>query len=427
MNMPDTQERNRYKLSSLLRMVLLFSLVVACDTWEDDINMNPNKVTGDIIAGEDSGSGSADPSTFMTSMIWDVVDGWDYVHWNVCAAVTEYHGKTKSLSQGNRHKSWHDLTYIWEPSYGAFRHILNVRNSAINAKDQRYEAIANIWQCYDIACLTNLYGDVPYSETILDEPPIAPKYDKQEDIYENITDLLLSAGEMINSNDPPVNSETDLIFGGDMLKWKKFANTLLIRYAMYMSDANNEKALFLLNKIVSDPANYPIMESNEDNALFHHDPIYRPASTYKLSKAKIEEAPFSNIFVERLISLKDPRLPVYARPVKNIHSDPACNVLPSNPGVEKYAGHIYGITTDNAHAVLWNNGPSYASFLGDYFRTEDDKGQATIESATVPTAIALYSEMLFFLAEAVEKGWIPGSAQEYYNAGVLASNCLPPA
>jgi hypothetical protein len=234
-------------------------------------------------------------------------------------------------------------------------------------------------------------------------------------------ELLLSSGEMINSNDAPINAETDLIFGGDMLKWKKFANTLLIRYSMYMSDANPEAAKAMLNKLINNPANYPVMESNNDNAMFHYDPIYRPSPIYSLEKAKIEEAPFSNVFIERMISLKDPRLPIMARPVQNVHANPDCNVLPSNTGSDKYVGHLFGITTDNAHSVIWNNGPSYASYLGEYYRTEDSYGNATIESASIPTAIATYSEMLFFLAEAAQKGWIAGDAETYYKKAIAVS------
>ena len=252
-----------------------------------------------------------------------------------------------------------------------------MRSAAELSGDAKYMAIADIWECYDFFGLTLIFGDVPYSESLLDDAPINPVYDRQEVIYYTLLNKLREAAESIDPTGQ-ADAATDLIFSGDMGKWKKFANTLLIRYAMYMYDAAPDSATVLLNKIISDPATYPIMESNSDNAMFHYDGSEYASQMYKLSASKMDEAPFSNIFIERLVSLKDPRLPIFARPVVLVNTDSTQNVLPKNKGVDKYAGHIYGITSDNAYSTVWNNGANYASKLGEYFRTEDNQGNATI-------------------------------------------------
>lgn len=393
-------------------------LLSGCDTWESNINVDPNNPP---TLGEKETS-DYDPSQFMLDMVWNVITAWDYIHWNVGAAVCEYHGKTISLSQGNRHQAWHDLEYIWNPSYSSVRYIKKMRNAALAMSDKNYLAISQIWECYDFFNLTLLYGDIPYTEAIQDNAPIDPVYDKQENIYFTLIGKLRSASLMIEKGEN-VDEETDLIFGGDMTKWKKFANTLLIRYAMYMSDAAPDSTKAILSEILSDPDAYPVMESNADNAYFHYDGVQYRSSYYRLSASKIDEAPFSNVFIERLVSLNDPRLPIYARPTLYTHTDSTKNVLPSNKGAAKYAGHLYGITTDNAYASSWNAGPNYASKLGEYFRTEDDKGNATDACSTVPLALATYSEMLSFLAEASEKGWIQTSRRpkEWYELSIRAS------
>ncbi len=399
--------------------ILLFAL--SCDTWDDDLYRNPNTPQRLDETEEEI---DIEPFQFLPGILTDIMDGWDYITWNVGAAVCEYHGKTKSLSQGNRHKSWHALEYVWDPCYGAVLNTKNMRNAAIAKGDNRFLAIANIWECYNFFNLTLLYGDIPYSESIMEEAPVTPKYDKQSELYPALISKLKEAGLLIDPSAPAVNPEYDYIFQGDMLKWKKFANTLLVRYAMYMSDAAPEEAKQLINEIVGNPATYPVMESNMDNAFYHYGFERRRAIFYnRLSKAKIEEAPFSNIFIERLVSLKDPRLPVYARPVKEAHTNSSNNVIPSNKGTDKYAGHLYGITTDNSHAVTWNGGAKYASPVGEYFRKENDLGEATIESAEVPQALATYAELMFFLAEASEKGWLSTGedAKIYYEEGIKAS------
>jgi len=410
----------RRNVSLLLGWLILVMGFSACDTWEKDINVNPNTPNGLL---EEDNENDVDPSVFLVPMLWSTVDGFDYLAWNVVPAVCEYHGKTKSLSQGNRHKSWHafDDSGFWVPMYSAIRVIKNLRNAAIQAEDSRYEAIADIWECYTFSMLTNLYGDVPYFDPISDDPPLLSNYDSQADIYPALLAKLKDAGERLNRTDAPINQGSDLVFGGDVLKWKKFSNMLRFRLAMYMSDVAQEESKVILQEILNDPEAYPIMQSNDDNASFKNDPIERPSVLFGLSKGKIEEAPFSNIFIERLISLRDPRLPIIAKPVRQVHSNPNTHVLPSNPGEVKYAGQLYGITTDNAHASLWNGGFPFASALGDFFRKEDVTGQPLIESASTPTLIALYAEQEFFLAEAIERGFVNGNAQQHYENGIRAS------
>jgi len=400
--------------------LFLLLAISACDTWDEDINTNPNTPNSLL---ESDNPNDVDPSVFMVPMLWATVDGFDYLAWNVMPAVCEYHGKTKSLSQGNRHKSWHafDDSEYWVNMYSAVRVIKNLKNAGINADDDRYQAIADIWESYTFSMITNLYGDVPYFDPISDDPPLLSNYDPQSVIYPALLEKLRLAGELLDRQEVPINAGSDLVFGGDILKWKKFSNTLRIRLAMYMSDADPAAAQAILNGIINDPEAYPIMESNDDNATFKNDAIERPSVLFRLSKAKIEEAPFSNVFIERLISLKDPRLPIMAKPVRKVHDDPATNVLPTNPGPVKYAGQMYGITTDNAHAALWNGGFPFASALGDFFRKEDATGLPLQESASTPTLIALYAEQEFFLAEAVERGFIGGNAQQYYENGIQAS------
>jgi hypothetical protein len=403
----------------LLGAVLLNS----CDTWEKDINENPNDPP--YVVPTTTAKSEEDPSQYMGDMIWQVISGWQYTTWNVASAVCEYHGKTMSLSQGNRHQAWHDLENIWSRNYKSPTYIKKVKKIAISQKNTKYQAIADIWEAYTFLGLTTLYGNIPYTQTMLDNPPITPVYDEQEYIYYTLLKKLKNAGKSIDNNASNVDAASDLIFYGNMRKWKKFANTLIVRYAMYMSDAAPDTAKAYLQEIVSDPQTYPLMESNDDNAVYHFDASdnNHKSQFYLLQKAKIEEAPFSNVFIERLISLKDPRLPVYARPVQSYHTNPNKNVVPSNGGTDKYAGHIYGITSDNAYAAAWNSGQNYASKLGEYFRTEDETGAATEECAKIPQLIAIYSELQFFLAEATEKGWITTSttAKQYYENGIRAS------
>ena len=201
----------KFVLSALVALFL-----ASCDTWESGINIDPNNPP----SLQESETADYNPSQFMLDMIGNTINGWDYIHWNVGAAVCEYHGKTISLSQGNRHQAWHafddsDNGGPWVSGYNAVRYIKKMQNAAIAMNDKNYLAIANIWECYNFFNLTLLYGDIPYTETMLDNAPIDPVYDKQKDIYFTLMRKLKAAGLMIDKGET-CDAETDLIFGGDM-------------------------------------------------------------------------------------------------------------------------------------------------------------------------------------------------------------------
>ncbi len=358
----------------------------------------------------------------LSETIWSFVEGWQFPIWNVCSPVCEYHGKTISLSQANRHIAWDNWTTIETTTLKCEQNIKVLKEKADSIKDSRYKTIADIWECYNFFCFTNLKGDVPYTDYLAGSLPESLNNDNQRYIYFSLINKLKKAGLNIETGTKNISPNSDDIFGGDMMKWKKFANTLLIRYAMYMSDAAMDSSKAILTEILDNPQTYPIMESNEDNAYYHYDGTKHQSLLYLLAGFKTDEAPLSNVFIERLVSLKDPRLPIFARPVKKVHPDNDSSIVPSNDGIDKYLGHLYGITTDNAYSSSWNGGIDFASKIGTYFRTEDSLGNSTIECAKTPLALATYPEMLFFLAEAREKGIITSSsAKEYYEKAVIAS------
>jgi hypothetical protein len=91
--------------------------------------------------------------------------------------------------------------------------------------------------------LTDLYGDVPYSEAGkgYTESILQPKYDAQEAIYEDMVDELKAVRDSL---DPakPTYGDGDLFFGGDVQQWRRFANSLMLRIALRHVKAAPSKA-----------------------------------------------------------------------------------------------------------------------------------------------------------------------------------------
>ncbi|MEN8251352.1 MAG: SusD/RagB family nutrient-binding outer membrane lipoprotein, partial [Bacteroidota bacterium] len=108
-------------------------------------------------------------------------------------------------------------------------------------------AVANILQVWAFHNMTDIWGDIPYSEALKgNEGIIQPKYDTQEAIYDGLIAQLETASEQIILN-PEVKLEGDIIFDGNMNQWEQFAVSLKLRIAMRLSEVNNAKADELIN------------------------------------------------------------------------------------------------------------------------------------------------------------------------------------
>ena len=125
-------------------------------------------------------------------------------------------------------------------------------------------AVANILTAWAYHNITDVWGDVPYSEALTDGI-LTPKYDTQESIYDGLIAELDNAISTINTS-PTVGLQGDLIFNGDMAMWKAFAVSLRLRIAMRLSEANSSKASSLIKD--ADFAN--AFTSSADIAQFNH-------------------------------------------------------------------------------------------------------------------------------------------------------------
>lgn len=401
--------------------ILLGLALGACRTWDEDYNTDLNRP-------QVTAANPVPPQVFVGPMI-DLPSGptLPTAMLNVMAPTCEYTGKSYSLSQANRHREWHDLDgNIWKPVYKTIQKVKDLRRTALASKDNRYVAMADIWECYVMYTLTTLSGPIPYFDVVADDDELKYliSYDKQEEIYPAILEKLKNAGLLINSTDEMVDKQSDYVYSGDIQKWKKLANTLRIRLAMYMYNAAPAKSKEIVNEILSSPDLYPVFQSNADNFAVHYDGTVRISPWFNLGDWLLKENLVSNVLVERLISLRDPRLYIYARPPQKVQTDITMYLVPSNPGPVKYLGHLYGITTSNGDATNWNGGIEYSSRIGSWFISTDANMKATAESGKNPIVLGTYSEMNFTLAEMAKKGIIPGgdaAAQQYYQTGIKAS------
>ncbi|SFN91676.1 Starch-binding associating with outer membrane [Chryseobacterium oleae] len=128
-------------------------------------------------------------------------------------------------------------TGIWDGLFlGAANFEQIIKYNDPEGKYVQYKAIAKIMKANYIQILTDLYGDMPYSEAFQQQNNLTPKYDKGENIYKaSITDIE-DAIALIDTHAGDKPGAADIVFKGEMEKWKAFANTLKLRYLLRMSN-----------------------------------------------------------------------------------------------------------------------------------------------------------------------------------------------
>ena len=110
----------------------------------------------------------------------------------------------------------------------------------LDAEYAYYTAIGKIMKAYHFQMLVDLFGDIPYSDALQRGGNATPTYDDAETIYSDLLVQLTDAIAMIKAADldPSVTAVgvDDVMFGGDMAEWIRFANTLKVRILTRASD-----------------------------------------------------------------------------------------------------------------------------------------------------------------------------------------------
>jgi hypothetical protein len=255
-----------------------------------------------------------------------------------------------------------------------------------NATTQKNElAIIEIMEIYTWYYLVTTYGDIPYSEALDINKPF-PKYDEASAVY---SDLLTRLDAAIANLDPAGESfgGADLLYGGSVAAWKKFANSFKLKMGITIADADPGKA----KTIVESAVTAGVFTSNEDNAEFQY--LSGPPNTnpiwVDLVQSGRKDFVGASTLVDELKTLMDPRLNDYFTTIDP--SDPASGYEGGAPGASS----------------------TYANF---------SKPDEQIVAADFPALLLDYSEVEFLLAEAAQRGFsVGGTAASHYASAITAS------
>jgi hypothetical protein len=266
--------------------------------------------------------------------------------------------------------------------------------------------------------MTDLWGDMPFTEASKGSTNLTPKYDPQSVIYDSLFASLTKAasittgtGDALLAADPVYGQATGISAASQAAKWVKLANSLHARAALRISQADAAKSKAELAKALGDLTK--VFQSNADNAFISYPggTIANPlCTTWVGCSGTRDDQRISQRFVDTLKITGDPRLAKYASPTLNSQSPSA------TPCDSTYRGFPNGITEAGKASLPKNTCTGKTMGLGDYSRPT-----LTIRGQTSPSYIMTYSELLFIRAEAAQRGWIAGDVKSLYEQAITAS------
>lgn len=315
---------------------------------------------------------------------------------------------------------------FWEPYYSTLKHMKVIKEIA--EKNPKYTDIyqmARITLAYGTIGMTDLFGDIPYSEAGTGNT--APKYDSQKDIYYTVFNELKEAAEILGKHlegQEFCGANNDLIFGGDTDKWIKFANSLRLRYALRIAYKDPAKA-----KTEGEAAlKGGVMASNEDNAYVRIDasgswghPLYMICQWNCFTMSKTMENIFKNSS-----TVEDPRMPLWFGPSVGWWQHQKDNTTIFNG--EKFSGVPNGLSDKAMLAVDEDgyayNDPNNNSCVYGLQAFPDWHTSGVLGSSKVKLNFKVmnYAETCQLKAEAALRGWDgAGDIKANYEAGIRAS------
>ena len=371
-------------------MVLLLALILgACDSDFEEMNVDPTKPAQVDIANK----------LTITQLY---TSGSRYEVWRNMliynATMIQHFATVDDIWEGDK--------YMRNDGYASSQIDRDYANAVKTIEDMllqveqeekpaEMEAIVRILRVFVFHRLTDLYGDIPYSEAgqAIISNNLAPKYDKQEDIYADMLNELEVSAAALGSGISGFGS-ADLMFQGDQTKWKKFANSLMLRLALRMSNVDPAGAQAWSAKAISGG----VMTSNADIAFIQLQTGPESINQSGLGQVfQVDDASLSKTLVDALSG--DPRLPILG--ARRSDESTAIADLKGFPN-----GLDLTMLAANTGEANENN---YA---------HPNRMLVGLDGYTV---FQTYAEVELMIAEAALKGWVSGDVEQHYNAGVTAA------
>lgn len=435
--------------SFMMLLTLVVGLSSCSDSYLEDVNT------------DDSKAETIDPNAQLTTTLLQTYGDFSLMdtYRSYITGFTQYYAGGWNVSNyaGAVYPKDSEMAYPWNRYYQIS--IKNLVDAIHRTGDMpNTNAALRIHRAYMMAVLSDIYGDIPCTEVGMSfiDGNATPKYDTQEEVYDFIFSELKACAEQLGTGTDAISGDVTSL-GGDPEAWKRYANTLRLRYAMRISDVAPERARTEFESALN--ADGGIISSADEDAYIKY--IDAPFTLYDgaadldfranaLGEMIYGQDPQSPSFVSSTLfnymkKMHDPRLYRIARCY--IHTTRSQTDTSGNFDVtdevlawgERGGEGIVPCNVGDAWWSDWVSAPANSDIptLDSLATLYPDKGydknnyparmiRPTIAvafcNADCPGILITSAEVEFLLAEAASKGWnVPGDAESHYEAGIRAS------
>jgi hypothetical protein len=390
------------KYLKLLYLAPLALLSTSCDKGFKEMNVNPN-ASIEAVPG----------FLFTRAQLVTVANNFTGAAYLTIGGSMQHFATYKEVpGAGDKYFNYSYSTGSWglyggDPASAGAVIDMNQVIDAVSKQpaDVNKLSVARIWKAYLYHRLTDLYGDIPYKDAgkALSDKNYSPKYDLQSAIY---PDLLKELDESLKAFDAskPTFGTSDLIYSGDVTKWKKFGYSLMLRLAMRLTQVDAATSKTWVEKaiaggVITDDADLATIGYVDGSITANRNFIASGLmSTDYISPGgdNVEGGKFAKTFIDYLKTTKDPRL----------------NVLSV---VWTKASSTAPYVADTATALQTGMPNAGFNTLPANFDTFSEPNPATVLKYSAPLLVFTTAETHLLLAEAALRGWYSGStaAAEY--------------
>jgi hypothetical protein len=262
-----------------------------------------------------------------------------------------------------------------------------VASPAAIAEKANKMAIIEICNVYAYQILVDAFGNVPYTEALMGSDNSRPKYDDAYTIYKDLLTRLDAAIADMNTANASFGS-ADVMYGGDVTKWKQFAASLKLRIGLRLSDVSGSGS----SDIISEAIATGVFTDLANSAIFKYNGTYPYVNSYYEEyqvNGRQDYCPTKTL-VDMMNTLNDPRRPIWFTTVE-----------------DEYIGLDYGLQASSDYG-------SFSNFSA-----------MMLEDPKYPVIFSDYVEVEFLLAEACERSvggdLVPTNAESHYNKAIRAS------
>lgn len=340
---------------------------------------------------------------------WDLTQRWSQF---TCCNYNYY---------GNQEYNWGGASL----NYTTLKNVIKMEEEAKKAGSadvNPYSALGKFFRAYFFYQMTMKVGDLPLSEALqsLDNP--TPKYDSQKEVFKQILNWLDQANTDLASliTKADLSLLGDFYFGNDLRKWQKVVNTFKLRVLIALSKKETDADLAIKTKfaqVINNKTTFPVLENMSENLQFVFNAVFNKypinPDNYGFDATRYN---FAATYLNKLSELKDPRVFIVAEPAGKKLKD---GLLPTDPAAFVGASSAQDLADMTTKAGI-DNGSGYLPGEYSLFNRKRYYSNYTAEN----TIIIGYAELCFNLAEAINRGWFAGNAEEWYQKGIQASHAF---